>query len=92
MKLLPFETTIVALLDGQSTTEVAEGLTELETIGDAEELVCVPAEEEPDPEPLPDADAVLVDETLEVVPDPATINFAPQTPPLGTAAPRDDFR
>ncbi|KAK3635344.1 hypothetical protein LTR56_014769 [Elasticomyces elasticus] len=75
-----------------STTEVAEGLTELETIGDAEELVCVPAEEEPDPEPLPDADAVLVDETLEVVPDPATINFAPQTPPLGTAAPRDDFR
>ncbi|KAK4900360.1 hypothetical protein LTR27_002585 [Elasticomyces elasticus] len=95
MKLLPFDSTIVALLDGQSPTVVAEGLTEPETTEDAEELVCVPLEERLDAEPLAELvidEALLVDETLDIVPEPETINFAPQTPPLGTAAPRDDFR
>lgn len=104
MKLFPLEMTIVELLDGQSPTKVAEGVAGLMLADEVVEKVEEePIDEEPDDEEPDNAEPVDEELTMdvEVVPilepdmvatDPDTASFAPQMPPLLTAAPTDDFR
>ena len=94
MKLLPFETTVVAFELGQSPTALAEALAEVETVEEVTDPDTV------DETLLPDTEELMLDTVevlavfvaVDVLVDPEVTSLAPQTPPLVTDAPSVDFK